>query len=247
MKSDYPHRILIVEQDTQIKDTIAALLKKENIHTDFADNGERGLEKIKAQKTPYSLIVSAQRLTDMEGTQFLENTRKLLPDSVRFLMAVFSEMQTIVRAVNQSDIHRFIVKPFDDKDFIKSVYACLDLYHAFIEHQRLIKLAKQQNSKLFELNNRLMEAAKSHNTNLKTLDKEIQSLSDTLASLSKKSSPVLQDTQPEISAYVSTSNGVDAQKVKILFSQTIHRLYEQFDDLAQKNGLVMPQIGETST
>ena len=242
MESDYQHHILVVDGDDHTKKFIAALLEHEQINIVFADTGELGLEQIKNAKAPFSLIISAQGLNGMEGTLFLENSRVLAPDSIRFLMAVYSEMKTIINAVNQSDVHRFLVKPFDDTDFLKAVHAGLDLYHAFIEHERLLTLAKQQNSKLYELNCQLLEAAKASSNTLHNLDQEIKTLNDQLIDLSSGHPEDATALIEKITAHVKTQTGVDAGKVETLFSETIRTLYDQFDELAQKNGLVMPQI-----
>jgi len=244
MESDYQHRILVVEQDEQTKKIISALLQAQKLDAVFADTGEAGLEAIKNNTgTPFSLIISAQGLTGMEGTLFLENTKKKTPDSIRFLMAVYSEMQTIIKAVNKSDVHRFLVKPFDDRDFIKAIRTGLNLYHAFIEHERLLSLAKKQNSKLYELSNQLMKAAKEHTRNLHLLDKEIKRLNSALHELSSHQPDASSLLQEKITAYLTGGHDADAAgKAEILFSQAVRHLYDQFDDLAQKNGLIMPRI-----
>ena len=242
MKSDYRHSILIVEGDAQIKKSIASIFKEEGIDMFFFDTGESALEEIKNSQRPFSLIISAQNLNGMTGTFFLEQAKELVPDSIRFLMAIYSEMEIIINAVNQSAVQRFLVKPFEDQDFLKAVRSSLKLYNSFVEHKKLLGLAKQQNSKLYELNCELMEATKARNKTIHGLDNDIKKINDeitTLYSQQKKTSQTLFD---KISTYVTSNQKVDAAKVEALFSETIHTLYNQFDELAQRNGFEMPQI-----
>jgi len=242
MESENQHRILIVEGDDQVKKRISTNLQTKKVDLIFSNTGESGLNEIKTANKAFSIILSAQSLDDMEGTSFLKQAKEITPDSIRFLMAVYSEMETIINAVNQSAVQRFLVKPFEAEDFLKAIKSGLKLYHSFMEHERLLNLAKIQNSKLYELNCELMETAKSHNKTIQKLDKDITTLNKIIIDFSAKKPKKTNTIPDDISNYVTGGNGVNAAKVELLFSQTIHALYHQFDELAQRNGIIMPQI-----
>ncbi|MFH2092801.1 MAG: response regulator [Pseudomonadota bacterium] len=251
MESDYRHTILIVEGNAQNKKVIASILQTEEIDTVFSDTGASAIEEIKVAKKPFSLIVSAQNLEDMAGIPLLEQAKELAPDSIRFLMAAYSEIELIINAVNKSSVHRFLVKPFEPIDFLKAVQSSLKLYNSFVEHEKLLKLAKQQNSKLYELNCQLMETVKSHQKNILRLDNEIKTINDEILALSSQQQKPSKPVFDKISNYVAIDQGlgaakIDAAKVDVLFSETIHTLYNQFDELAQRAGFEMPHInGDT--
>ena len=246
MESEFQHSVLVVEGDGQIKKTIASLLKDKPITAAFCDTGEAALEEIKSAARHFSVIISAQSLAGMPGTCFLENAQKTAPDSIRFLMANYSEMETLINAINQSAIHRFFVKPFENQDFLKAIGAALRLYTAILEHERLFKLAKKQNTRLFDLNCELMEATKTYNMSIQSLDGEIKGINDDIGALTAGKPDAGDTILKKMTNYIRVSDGVDPEKAKALFSSTILTLYDRFDELAHRNGFEMPRIkGDT--
>ncbi len=241
MESDYRHSILIIEGDPQTKKTIASILSKKEIDTVFSDTGELALKQIRERKQPFSLIISAQSLEGMPGTVFLENAKKHTPGSIRFLMARYSEMQTIISAVNQSAIHRFFVKPFENEDFLAAVQSGLSRYSSFLEHEKLLELVKKQNSELYELNCELMEAAKTHTKTIHDLDNDIAALEkDILVNASSRSQHP-DDLFKAILETVTVNKQVDTNKIEIIFSRAVKALYEHFVAQALRNGFKMPE------
>lgn len=243
MESDFQHHILIVERDEKTTQAIGDILNTESLSTTFAPTGEAALEIIKKAESTFSMIISAQGLDGMQGTTFLEQAKDLSPDSIRFLMAIYSEVELIINAVNQSAVHRFMIKPFEKEDFAKAVHSGLNLYHSFYEHERLQRLAKKQNSKLYELNCDLMEATKSHNQTLHKLDREIKELNQKIALFASKNQESASGVVSAITDQATIDDGtIVAAKVEALFSDTLITLYDEFYDLAQRNGFEMPAL-----
>lgn len=251
MESDFKHHILVVEGDKQTRKIIQSVLSRDTIHLDFSPTGEAAIETIKKVPKPFSLIVSAQRLDGMSGTTFLEQAQSMSPDSVRFLMAAYSEIEMIINAVNQSAVQRFMIKPFEAEDFSRAIQSGLDLYQAFYDHERLLRLAKKQNAQLYELNCQFMESTRSNTKKIHELERDIQTLTQKLKQLSagiakrEKTCPS-GELKKEMERYLENAGGSEEEKLVSLYSKTIYTLYDQFDEVAGRNGFEMPVIdGET--
>ncbi len=242
MESDYRHSILIIEGDPQTKQTITSILGGKKVETVFSDTGEIALKLIRERKQAFSLIICAQSLAGMPGTVLLENAIKHTPDSIRFLMVRYSEMKTIISAVNQSAVHRFFVKPFENKDFLAAVQSGLNRYSSFLEHEKLLELVKKQNSKLYELNCELMEAVKNHTRTIHDLDNDIAELEQKILDNAAPPSQGPGDLFKTILETVTVNRQIDAGKIEMIFSKAIQTLYNQFNDLALRNGFEMPEI-----
>ena len=242
MDSDYQHKVLVVDDEEQIGKAIGRILKGKEIEHVFANSGESALEIIKKTKKPFSLIIADQRMPGMQGTEFLEHAKALIPDTIRFLMTGYSEMETIINAVNKGAIQRYISKPWEHDDLVKAINSGIKLYELFLENKKLLSLAKKQNAKLYELNCELMETTKSHNRAVHELDHDIEIIEKEIKDLSFQT-PINPDTLfNEIENSVKNDDGIDCEKLETLFSDTIKELYDRFSEIAHRSGFEMPDI-----
>ena len=62
------------------------------------------------------VIVSDQRMGDMNGTEFLTRVRDLYPDTIRMVLSGYTDLATITEAINRGAIYRFLTKPWNDDE-----------------------------------------------------------------------------------------------------------------------------------
>ncbi len=102
-------RILCVDDEENILNAIQrSLRKKYDIVT--AGGGQEGLD-LMASKGPFDVVVSDMKMPEMNGATFLRHARQLYPDTVRVLLTGFADLDTVVTAVNEGYIYRFLAKP----------------------------------------------------------------------------------------------------------------------------------------
>ncbi len=240
MTSDYGHKVLVVDDETQVGKAIGRILEKEKLEYVYADNGESALESLKKADQPFSLIISDQRMPGIQGTQFLEHAKKLHPETIRFLITGFSEIQTIINAVNRGSVQRYISKPWNNNELAKAIRSGIGQYERFLENKNLFALAKKQNARLYELNCELMETAKAHGKELETINTEILSIETQLKGSDSQPpvSPAL--IMEELQAVLDPLGEKGHEMLNDLFSQTINALFNEFNDLSLRNGFEMP-------
>jgi len=155
MTLKYKHRILFVDDEPGIINSLTRIFRKEGYNIGTATSGQEGLNLIEKAEGPFSVIVSDQRMPGMTGSQFLEKSKKILPDAIRILLTGYSDMDSIVDAINKGGIHRYITKPWNDEDVLHQVRQSLEQYELIVENRRLLALTKEQNKELKEFNKHL--------------------------------------------------------------------------------------------
>lgn len=245
MESEFGHRVLIVDDEAKVAKAISRILEMEKIETVTVDNGKDGLEKIKTATKPFSLIIADQRMPGIKGTQFFEAAKSISPDTVRFLITGYSEMETILLAVNRGSVQKYITKPWDHDELIAAVQSGLRLYEQFQENEKLLVLAKKQNKQLYELNCELMEMTTDQNRKLKILDVEIEMLRK---STGQGKEDEEKEEKPDLGLDLLTQEigkalgeTPDQDGLDRLFYDTVDALFQDFNDLAQRNGFEMPE------
>ncbi|MCP4721752.1 MAG: response regulator [Desulfobacteraceae bacterium] len=241
MTSDYGHKVLVVDDEAQVGKAIGRILEKEKLEYVYADSGESALESLKKTVQPFSLIISDQRMPGIQGTQFLEHAKKLHPETIRFLITGYSEIQTIINAVNRGSVQRYISKPWNNDELAKTIQSGIGQYERFLENKNLIALAKKQNARLYELNCELMETAKAHGKEIETINTEILSIETQLKGSDSHPPPVSPALiMKELQAVLDPLGKKGQGMLNDLFSQTINALFNEFNDLSQRNGFEMP-------
>ena len=78
------------------------------------------------KEAAFDVVVSDFRMPLITGTEFLGLVRYIQPNAVRMILSATSDFDTLVRAVNDVEIFRYIVKPWAEKEFIDHIRQALD-------------------------------------------------------------------------------------------------------------------------
>ena len=152
MTIEYKHFLLFVDDEEAITKALRRLFRKDGYTIRTASSGMEGLKLLQEAEEPFSLIISDQRMPKMTGSEFLEKSRKIFPDAIRFLLTGYSDMDAVVDAVNKGEIHRYLTKPWNDDELRLQVRQSLQQFELVQENRRLLDLTNRQNKELTELN-----------------------------------------------------------------------------------------------
>jgi class 3 adenylate cyclase len=108
------YNILYVDDEINNLNSFRAALRRfYNIFT--AQSGEEGIQIL--AENDIHIVVTDQRMPNMTGVQFLQR----IPgdqDNIRIILTGFSDMESIIEAINTGKVYRYITKPWD-KDELK--------------------------------------------------------------------------------------------------------------------------------
>lgn len=232
------HRILVVDDERSVGKAIERLLIRDHVTCVYAESGEAGLAELEKAQDPFSLIITDQRMPGMEGTELLARARTLTPETIRFLITGYSDLETIITAVNQGAVQHYISKPWDSDTLRQIILDGLAMYEKHLESERLLHLAKKQNAKLYELNCELVESAKDLESRKSKLDKEIAELK---AQLEETHAPGNANSDRQIAEWLKAGDGDPAARLSALQDHTLATLYRHVADLALRNGIELPE------
>jgi CheY-like chemotaxis protein len=123
--------LLIVEDDPIMLKYLQRLFsEKYNVET--AGNGFEGLEKISNGYNPH-VILSDQSMPGMSGTDFLYETMKLLPDSIRVVLTAHPSPGNMLSSINTAHSFMMLTKPISENELKMSIKMCFDQYNNRIE------------------------------------------------------------------------------------------------------------------
>jgi len=112
---DTAPRILIVDDEIGILDSLRILLKTEGFVPFTAHGGKQGMERI-AELRP-DIVLTDVRMPDVGGVQVLGTARSVDPEIPVILMTAQATLQSAIQAVNEGAFY-YIQKPFRNDELI---------------------------------------------------------------------------------------------------------------------------------
>jgi response regulator RpfG family c-di-GMP phosphodiesterase len=111
-------RILFVDDEERILNAVRALFRQD-YEVSTANGGEAGLVAIKEHD--FHVIVSDQRMPGVTGVELLRQARSIAPNAVRILLTGYTDLAALVGSINQGEIFKFVMKPWDNEELKKAV------------------------------------------------------------------------------------------------------------------------------
>lgn len=136
------HTVLIVDDERGIRSALRRALREEGYELLFADGPSEAFEHLR--QTQVDVIVSDHRMPRMTGLEFLTRVADDYPNTQRIMLTGQAELKTVVRAVNQGDVYRFLLKPWDDTELRHAIRMAISHLEAVRENQRLMQIVEQQ-------------------------------------------------------------------------------------------------------
>lgn len=103
-------RILIIDDERAIRNTLSEILQHEGYKVEVAENGEDGFEKFK--KSTFDVVLCDIKMPKMDGLEFLEKSREVNPDVPLIMISGHGNIDTAVEAVKKG-AYDYISKPPD--------------------------------------------------------------------------------------------------------------------------------------
>lgn len=104
-----PQRVLIVDDEKNIRLTLVQTLEPLGVEVDTAANGEEALGKL--EQNDFGLILLDLKMPGMDGMQVLEKIREVRPDIRVIIITAYGSIESAVEAMKLGAVD-FIQKPF---------------------------------------------------------------------------------------------------------------------------------------
>lgn len=115
--------VLVVDAEADALELISVLLEHENYQLLLADSPKAALEQMATQHV--DVVVSDQYMPEMDGVEFLRRVRKIYPKTRRILLTAYPDMRTVVKAINEGAIYKFLTKPNETTQLLQVIREAL--------------------------------------------------------------------------------------------------------------------------
>ncbi|MGX9416168.1 HD domain-containing phosphohydrolase [Vibrio sp. RC27] len=165
--------LLLLDDEPDILKSLTRVLRFDYQVVSF-NNGHEALAYL--EENTVSIIISDMRMPEMDGAEFLTKAREICPDSIRFLLTGYSDMDSTIRAVNEGGIHTYIAKPWDNEGLKLTLSKASELFELRRQKKALTDELQQKNAQLNIWNDALEEKVKQRTSALQNSNKKMSAL-----------------------------------------------------------------------
>jgi len=132
-------RILVIDDEKRMCDSIKVLLTNIGYEVDTAENGRVGIDKLKVDS--FDLVITDLMMPDLDGFAVMKHIRENCRGTLVIVITGYASVESAVRAI-RSGAYDYILKPFDFEIIKISVERAWDKLKLEKELERTRKLAQ---------------------------------------------------------------------------------------------------------
>lgn len=113
--------LLFVDDEPTLLKTVRRVLDETPFEVLTADGGEAAL--LVLRERPIDVLISDLDMPGMSGLELVARARIEFPATLRMLLTASPSQERVMRAINEGEVSRFFVKPFDADQFREAMEA----------------------------------------------------------------------------------------------------------------------------
>lgn len=129
------HTLLIVDDEPDVCDSVHDLLRRE-FTVLKAKSAEEGLKLMRTNEV--HIIMTDQRMPKVTGVELLKSIRAGHPQAIRMLFTGYADVESVIAAINQGHIFKFLKKPWLPDEVEQIVREAAAEYDRLLENAELI-------------------------------------------------------------------------------------------------------------
>ena len=147
--------ILLVDDEQDAREPIRLVLEN-NYKVLCASSGAEALQIL--EKEEVHLIIADQRMPQMTGVELLSRVRKSYPNIVRLILTAYTDFDAMLKAINEGQVYRYIIKPWDANDMLLTIRQALEHRELLISNGHLADRLSQAKEALSQPTHELEQA-----------------------------------------------------------------------------------------
>ncbi len=146
MNDTTEHYILVVDDEPNVINAVRRELNtapfgRYRYHVEGFTDPLAALERARTQQ--FEAVVSDFRMPGMDGLAFLKELARVQPDCVRLVLSGQTDLDSLIRMINETHIYRFIPKPWSTYFLKSSLAQAIELRAANIRNRDMARTLRE--------------------------------------------------------------------------------------------------------
>jgi DNA-binding NtrC family response regulator len=142
-ETSYRGRVLVIDDEPDIRESLEALLSSENYRVELAFNATEGLKKL--ETSTYDLVLVDLMMPDKSGMEVLEEIRLRDRETPLFMITAYGSLEVAVEALKRG-ANDYFAKPWDNEKLLIEIERMISKHRLERENTELKRALKQRYS-----------------------------------------------------------------------------------------------------
>ena len=138
--------LLFVDDEESVLSSLQRIFLEENYRIITATSADKALAILNCERV--HLIISDHRMPGVTGAELLKEIKQRWPETIRIMLTGYADVQSIMGAVKDGAVYKFITKPWNDEDLRLTVSLALQQYVIMQENRQLKEITRKQQLKI---------------------------------------------------------------------------------------------------
>ncbi len=134
-------RVLIVDDEKAIRESVSLVLSDEGYETEIASNGIEALKYM--GERDFDVLISDLKMPEMDGIELVKQSLKICPQTSVIIITAHASVESAIEALRIGAFD-YILKPFDFDDLILKVQRLINHKELALENQALRKEVEEK-------------------------------------------------------------------------------------------------------
>lgn len=143
-------KILVVDDDTNLRETLAELLEMEGYATAQAANGQECVEMV--EREFFNLILMDYNLPDETGLNLIKKIRSFNAETQIIMVTAYASLNAMIKAMHEA-VYDFLIKPVDFDYLKRTIGRALEKYRLEQKNRDLFRKLQVSNDSLKKMDN----------------------------------------------------------------------------------------------
>ncbi|MCK5194512.1 MAG: response regulator, partial [Desulfobulbaceae bacterium] len=139
-------KILLVDDETNLTSALKHTLYKEKHNIFTANSANEALAILSRENI--DVLVTDEKMPGMTGSELITIVRRKYPETIRIILTGQASPEGALRAINEGQAYRFLVKPCNGLDLVITIRRALQHKELVAKICQMSKCINQQSSLL---------------------------------------------------------------------------------------------------
>ena len=113
------NRLMLVDDEVNVVNALVRVLRRRlpsSVKVEAFSDPNLALKR--AAEASFDVVISDFRMPQMTGIAFLKRLRELQPHAIRLILSASTEADTVMSAVNEVEVFRYLTKPWAEDELL---------------------------------------------------------------------------------------------------------------------------------
>lgn len=227
------HKPKVLYVDDEQENLFGFRLLFKRFYTIFlAESADKGLEVL-CNNEGIDVVISDQRMPGKTGIEFFEDIANLYPYSTRIILTGYSDLQSVISAINKGRVYHYISKPWSDEQLKIIIDNAVEVSRLKRQNDSLIDDLSTKNADLKLALLRLQDSEQELELKVKERTNELQQVNEELRSVNEELNSINERLIDEVAVRKKTEDELNEYK------EHLENLVEQrTSEVIRKNNLI---------